>query len=111
MKEHHTITIRIPTKFFVYVVVGLVVGLTIGLGLSLIDAAGFEFIAPVCGVPLFNSRPAHATPVSAAPATPVEDIDDHPAALALRTVPDDVRNALDDMVARVLLEKYMRRAA
>lgn len=107
MKDHHTITIRIPTKLLLYVAAGVLIGIAVGLMLLALQAAGVELLTPLAGLPLLTGRTAaetaHASPV------PVEQPDNvisaHPAVVTWMRVPLHIRQSLDDMVDRVLIEK------
>lgn len=117
MKSHHTITITIPTAKIMQAGLGVLAGLAIGLAVIAIIAAGVEVWTPVLGLPLLGSlQPVPvlqaAAPAPVEPWTPPTDYDGaHPAIVAFQAVPMPVRHAIDAMVERVLIEKYMKEAA
>jgi hypothetical protein len=108
MKSHHTITITIPTRAILYVVAAVLVGLLVGLVLIALHALGVELLTPVAGLPLVRTLvKASAVPDATSTAwTPPVYTGDHPALIAFDTVPFPVQVALNDMVDRVLAEKW-----
>jgi hypothetical protein len=108
MKSHHTITITIPTRAILYVAAGVLVGVLVVLLLAALHAFGVELLTPVVGLPLVRTlASASAVPdATSTPWTPPVYTGDHPALIALDTVPLNVQIALNDLVDRVLDEKW-----
>lgn len=106
----HTITITIPTGKILAVGAGLVVGLVLGAALAYGVVHHVELWAPVFGLPALMT--VCQTPQEAARPAPARDLHQagdriHPAVAAFDRVPLPVRVALDRMVDRVLMQKYL----
>lgn len=111
MKSHHTIKIEftIPTAKIVAVAVGVLLGVLLVVLLAALYAFGVELLTPVAGLPLVvGAAQASAVPdATSTPWTPPAYVPgEHPAKMAFDTIPFPVQVALNDMVDRVLIEKW-----